>query len=182
MMRRLLIAAALLGIALAPACTNKQGDTQQPVILTVDLTEQAGLTDVFPPRVITIPSMNVHSQLKDPGASNPVGMADVELSYYTVHYHRNDGGTRLPADQQFAAGELLPTPGTVTLANFPVLSQSALQGAPFNSLLPANGGVDPETGKTEIDLFYDVTFFGQTVAGQRVQSETVTGIRIFQYF
>ncbi|MGH9316264.1 MAG: hypothetical protein ACRD1P_04060 [Thermoanaerobaculia bacterium] len=182
MKRRLLIPAALLAIALAPACTNKQAETEQSVILTVDLTDQAGLTNINPPHTITIPTMNVNSRLKSPTASNPVGMADVLLSYYVVHYHRNDGGTRLPADQTFAAGLRLATPGTVTMADFPVLSQAAVEGAPFNSLVPANGGIDPETGKTEIDLFYDVTFFGQTVAGQSVQSETATAIRIFQYF
>ena len=182
MKRRLLIPATLLAIAFGPACTNKQGETEQPVILTVDLTEQAGLTDVNPPRTLTIPTMTITSTLKSSTATNPVGLADVELSYYVVHYHRNDGGTRLPADQTFAVGEHLATPGTVTLAGFPILSQTAMQGAPFNSLFPANGGIDPETGKAEIDLFYDVTFFGQTVAGQRVQSETATAYRVFQYF
>jgi hypothetical protein len=181
MRRRVLIPAALLAIALAPACTNKQAETEQPVTITVDLTQQAGLTNINPPQTIVIPTMTLHSQLKNPTAGNPLGMADVQLSYYVVHYHRNDGGTRLPPDQIFAVGEHLPTPGTVTLSTFPVLTQSAVQGSPFSQFV-ANGGIDPETGKTEIDLFYDVTFFGQTVAGQRVQSETATGIRIFIFF
>jgi hypothetical protein len=65
------------------------------------------------------------------------------------------------------------------MTDFPVLSQTALQGTPFDQLLPFNGGVDQETGSNEIRLFYDVTFFGETLSGQRVQSETATGIRIF---
>jgi hypothetical protein len=30
-------------------------------------------------------------------------------------------------------------------------------------------------------MFYDVTFFGLTASGQRVQSDTATGIRIFVF-
>lgn len=181
MNRRDLIPAALLAIALAPACTNQQASTEQPVTITVNLEDQAGLTNVNTLGPITIPSMTLQSRLKDPKADNTAGFADVQLSYYTVHYHRNDGGTRLPPDQTFAAGSLLPTPGTVTLSDFPVLSSAALQGSPFSQFV-ANGGIDPETGSSQMQLFYDVTFFGQTVAGQRVQSETATAIRIFVYF
>jgi hypothetical protein len=85
----------------------------------------------------------------------------------------------VPPDQTFAAGHHLSTPGSSTLTDFPVLSQTALGQSPFDQLFPFNGGIDRETGSNEIRLFYDVTFFGQTVAGQRVQSETATGIRIF---
>jgi hypothetical protein len=54
-----------------------------------------------------------------------------------------------------------------------------MAGTPFDQLLPFNGGIDRETGNTEIRMFYDVTFFGTTVSGHRVQSETATGVRIF---
>ena len=178
-MKRSIGLAFIVAAALAAACTNKQGETEQPVTITVDLQDQAGLTNINPDRTITIPTMVLQSRLKNPDASNPAGFADVQLNQYVVHYHRNDGGTRVPPDQVFAAGHHLETPGTVTLTDFPVLSQTALAGTPFNQLLPFNGGIDQETGSNEIRLLYDVTFFGQTVSGQRVQSETATGIRIF---
>jgi hypothetical protein len=170
-----LVAAA----ALAAACTNKQGETEQPVTVTVDLTDQAGLTNINPARIITIPTMVLTSRMKNPDAANPAGFADVQMNQYIVHYHRADGGTRLPPDQTFAVGQRLPSPGSITLSDFPVLSQSALQGTPFDQLLPFNGGIDQETGSSQIQLLYDVTFFGQTVSGQRVQSETATAIRVF---
>ena len=47
---------------------------------------------------------------------------------------------------------------------------------PFDQLLPFNGGIDRETGETEIDTTFDITFFGTTVSGHRVQSETASGI------
>ena len=181
MKRSIGLAFVVVAAALAAACTNKQGETEQAVTVTVDLQDQAGLTNINPARTITIPTIVLQSRLKNPDASNPAGFQDVQVNQYVIHYHRADGGTRVPPDQIFATGEHLPSPGSITLNDFPVLSQTALQGTPFDALLPFNGGVDPETGSNEIRLFYDVTFYGQTVSGQRVQSETATAIRIFIY-
>jgi hypothetical protein len=180
MMKRngLLWAVLLLGAGLT-ACTNKQGSSESPVFLTVDLTDQAGLTVIDPPRTITIPTMTVKSSLKNGAATDPQGFANVQLNQYTVVYRRADGGTIVPPVQTFAAGFLLPSGGTSTLTAFPILSQTAIQGPPFDQLFPFNGGVDRETGSNEIRMFYDVTFFGVTVSGQRVQSETATGVRVF---
>jgi hypothetical protein len=58
---------------------------------------------------------------------------------------------------------------------------STLSGTPFDQLFPFNGGVDRETGKSEIDTAFDLTFYGHTVSGQRVQSQTASGILIFRY-
>jgi hypothetical protein len=168
-------------LALASGCTNPEGESESPVFLTVDLEDQAGLTNINPDRTITIPSMVINSELKNPIAIDPQGFADVQLNQYTVAYRRADGGTIVPPVQTFAAGVVVPSGGSSTLTDFPVLSQSALQGSPFAQLLPFNGGIDRETGSNEIRLFYDVTFFGMTVSGKRVQSRTATGVRIFVY-
>ena len=182
MRSRLFLGIALAGaLALASGCTNKEGETEAPVFLTVDLPDQAGLTVIDPARTITIPSMIVESHLKNPTAEDPQGFANVQLNEYTVVYRRADGGTIVPAVQTFAAGGLVPSGGTTTLTDFPVLSQAALAGTPFDQLLPFNGGIDRETGANEIRMFYDVTFYGQTVSGHRVQSETATAVRIFVF-
>jgi hypothetical protein len=173
----------LLGaaVALSSGCTNKQGESESPVFITVDLTDQAGLTDINPPRTVTIPTMTLHSHLKNPTASDPQGFADVQVKRYTVTYRRSDSGTIVPAVQEFAVGMVLPSGGTATLTDFPIISQTALQGPPFDQLFPFNGGIDRETGSNEIRLFYDVVFYGDTASGHRVQSETATGIRIFVF-
>jgi hypothetical protein len=173
--------ALLAALATVAGCTNKQGSSESPVFLTVDLTNQAGLTNLNPPRTITIPTMTVHSTLKNAAATDPQGFASVQLSQYTVGYRRADGGTIVPAVQTFASGLLIGVGGTATMTDFPVLSQTATQGSPFDQLFPFNGGIDRETRSNEIRMFYDVTFFGTTVSGQRVQSETATAIRIFIY-
>ena len=62
-----------------------------------------------------------------------------------------------------------------------ILAASAIQQSPFDQLLPFNGGIDQETGKDEIDTSFDLTFFGSTVSGHRVQSETATGLLLFRF-
>jgi hypothetical protein len=166
-------------LAVLGGCTNKQGQSESPVSVTVDLPDQAGLTDIVPARTLTIPTMTLNSHLKDPTSLDPNHFADVEVGNYTVIYRRADGGTMVPPIQNFAAGGLLPSGGSLTLTDFPILSQTAMASTPFDQLLPFNGGIDRETGSTEIRMYTDITFYGLTVSGKRVQSETVTAIRIF---
>jgi hypothetical protein len=181
MKRRVLIPAVLLATALVPACTNTQSETAQPVTVTLSLTDTVAPVNINMQSVIVITSVDVTSQFKSPTATNPQGFSDVQLTYYTVHYHRSDGGTRLPADQTFTVGQLLATPGSLTIASPTILSQAGLQGSPFMQFI-LNGGIDPETGSNQMTLFYDITVFGTTVSGTRVQSETVTGTKIFVFY
>ena len=172
---------ALLAAALAPACTNKQNETESPVFITVDLTLQPGFVNVGTPAPIQIQTINLQSRIKNATQTDPQHFADVSIQSYRVHFRRTDGGTRVPPDQTFGAGINLPSGGAATLSNFPVLPASAVQLSPFDQLLPFNGGIDQETGLNEIQMTFDLTFFGQTVAGQRVQSETASGILLFRF-
>jgi len=178
-MKKFLIAVVLLAVVAAPACTNKQGETEAPVFITVNIQKQPGFIDVGSPAPIQINTMILSSHLKSDAAYDPQGFATTQLNTYIVHFRRTDGGTRVPPDQTFGCGVTVDAGGTATLDNFPVLPVSAIQGPPFDQLLPFNGGIDRETGKTEIQMAFDITFFGQTAAGQRVQSETASGILLF---
>jgi hypothetical protein len=162
-----------------PGCTNKQAETEAPVFITVDITLQPGFVDVGTPAPVQIQTMTLQSHFKSDTATDPQGFATFRCESYSVHFHRTDGGTRVPPDQTFGCGVVVPAGGSSTLNNFPVLPVSAIQSAPFDQLLPFNGGVDRETGKTEIQMAFDITFFGHTASGQRVQSESATGILLF---
>ena len=168
----LLTAAALV----FPSCTNKQSETEAPIFITVDITLQPGFVDVAAPAPVQVQTMTLTSHFKSDAATDPQGFANFRCESYSVHFHRTDGGTIVPPDQTFGCGVIVPSGGTSTLSNFPILPVSAVTGPPFDQLLPFNGGVDRETGKTEIQMAWDITFFGHTVAGQRVQSETATGL------
>ncbi len=168
-------------LAFAPGCTNKQGETEAPVFITVSLDLQPGFVNVGVVAPVQISTMTLNSRLKNPDQTDPQGFAATNLESYTVHFTRTDGGTRVPPDQNLPVGVLVPSGGTATLTNFPVLPASQIQLSPFDQLLPFNGGFDRETGKAEIDMAFTITFFGHTVSGQRVQSEKATGPLLFSF-
>jgi hypothetical protein len=176
----LLWAVLLLATGLT-ACTNKQGETESPVFITVSLELQPGFVNIQANAPVQIQTINLASRLKNASATDPQGFATIQLNSYRVRYRRTDGGTRVPPDETFGCGISIPSGGTATLNNFPVMAASATQGSPFDQLMPFNGGIDRETNKTEIQMTFDLTFFGVTASGQRVQSETASGILIFQF-
>ena len=179
MKNRALILSALLVIAGAPACTNKEGESEAPVFITVSLELQPGFIDVGAPAPVQIQTIELESHLKNPTQTDPQGFADTQISSYTVRFRRTDGGTRVPPTKTYGAGILVPSGGQATLNNFPVMDASDLLLSPFDQLLPFNGGVDRETGRTEIGMTFDLTFFGTTASGHRVQSQTASGILVF---
>jgi hypothetical protein len=179
MKKRALILSALFVIAVSPACTNREGETEAPVFVTVSLDLQPGFVDVGSPAPVQVQTIVLSSHLKNSTQSDPQGFADTTMTSYTVRFRRTDGGTRVPVSKTYGAGILVPSGGTATLTNFPILDATDLQLSPFDQLLAFNGGVDRETGRTEIGMTFDITFFGQTVSGHRVQSQTASGILIF---
>jgi hypothetical protein len=179
---RILLTMALAAVvALSAACTNKQGESEAPVFITVSMDQQPGFIDVAAPAPVQIDTITLESHLKNPNATDPQGFADTQINRYTVTFHRTDGGTIVPPVQTFGAGILVPSGSTATLNNFPVLAASAIQQSPFDQLLPFNGGIDRETGLNEIDTAFDLTFFGTTASGHRVQSETASGLLLFRF-
>ena len=180
-MKRLIGTVLALAALFGAACTNKQGETEAPVFITVAIPNQPGFIDVSVPAPVQLETMNLVSHLKSPSATDPQHFADVNLSSYRVTFRRTDGGTAVPAPQTFGGAGLVPSGGTLTLNNFPIMSASSIQASPLDQLLPFNGGIDRETGKTEIDTAFDVVFFGETVSGHRVQSEPGSGILIFRF-
>jgi hypothetical protein len=179
MKKRALILAALFAIASTPACTNEQGETEAPIFITVSLDLQPGFIDVGAPAPVQVQTISLESHLKNPSQVDPQGFGDTQINSYTVRFRRTDGGTRVPATKTFGAGIVVPSGGVATLNNFPIMDASDLLLSPFDQLLPFNGGVDQETGRNQITMAFDITFFGQTASGHRVQSQTASGILIF---
>ena len=175
----------VLGIALAAVlafasgCTNEQGETESPVFITVNIEFQPGFVNVADVAPVQIDTITLRSELKD--GIDPRGFADAQINSYRVTFTRTDGGTVVPPPQTFGAGIVVPVRGSATLENFPVLYAPAVQQAPFDQLLPYNGGIDRETGRDEVDTSFNLTFYGQTVSGHRVESQTASGILIFRY-
>jgi hypothetical protein len=174
----LALAAAM---AFAAGCSNTTGQSESPVFLTVSIDFQPGFINIANVAAVQIDTITVASKRKNPDSIDTLGFSDVQLNSYTVTYKRTDGGTLVPPMQTFGCGVVVPHDGESTLSNFPVLYASALQQTPFDQLLPFNGGIDRETGRNEIDTTFSITFYGTTVSGKRVQSDTASGILLFNY-
>jgi hypothetical protein len=180
MKRRIVLwsAAPLMAVALT-ACTNKAGESESPVTISVNIKQQPGFVSVSANAPVQLTEIDLLSHLKSDKATDPQGFATVQLNYYTVQYSRRDGGKMVPPTATFAVGGTITAGGTATLNNYPVMLASTTQQSPFDQLLPFNGGIDQETGLPEIQMFFSLTFFGTTVSGQRVQSETAISTMIF---
>ncbi len=165
----------LVLVAILPAaasCRSRTDKTSGPVVLTfgnitgipvspISVSASVG-AGVF------IGTFTLQSVVKDPNASSLTQLENVEITSYQVVYRRRDSGTRVPPT--LIGGEALEVPvdSTGVIDNLPILRQDQLLSAPLGDLI--NPGHDTETGTAVIVLDAQVTFFGQTVSGDKVQS------------
>jgi len=95
---------------------------------------------------------------------------DVKLDRYQVTYQRTDNGKLVPPSFVRSTAQVLTAAGPAqSLSDFIAFETNALNQAPFASLLPQNGGKDPETGLGFVKMDIILTVYGETLAGERVQ-------------
>jgi hypothetical protein len=144
--------------------------TNTQTISQIDLVGGTGCTG-------SLGTINMSALLK-PGAqaappSTPSQFNDVKINQYRVSYVRTDGGTLVPDSFVRTTSSLLTVGGAAsTLNDFLVFNAGAFNQAPFVSLDPRNGGVDPETGRHSVQMDVIVEIFGQTIAGENVYGST----------
>jgi hypothetical protein len=167
--------------ALLPGCsTNTQGDSAAPVFLVGQFTllpSAKFLTDATP---LQFNTTILNNTLKTTGVASLVFL-DVQVDTATVRWTRVDGGTVASKSESFGVGVIVPANGTSTLKNYTYMSASALLLPPLDALYPFNGGIDRETGLSEIRQLGHVTWFGHTLSGQAVVSSEATFDMTFTY-
>jgi hypothetical protein len=95
---------------------------------------------------------------------------DVKLDRYQVTYQRTDGGKLIPPTFVRSTSQVIGAlAAPQSLSDFLAFETNAFNLAPFASLLPQNGGRDPETGLNFVKMDIILTVYGQTLAGERVQ-------------
>jgi hypothetical protein len=182
-MRKTTLPALTLGavLALLPGCsTNTKGDDAAPVFLTGEfnlLPLEKLLVDATPMQFKTT---TLHNTLKTTGVAS-LTFLDVQIDGYQVRWSRVDGGKTASATQYFPGDGIVPANGQTTLTDYPYMSADALLRPPLDQLYPFNGGIDRETGRTEIRQAGHVTWFGHTYSGQSIQSSEATFGMIFIY-
>ncbi|MDH3403315.1 MAG: hypothetical protein OEP45_06840, partial [Acidobacteriota bacterium] len=123
--------------------------------------------------LVQIDQITLSNVPKIPGGATSQLM-NVEVESYEVTFTRAGNGTRIPTPYVAGAGGFVPVNGTDTFFNLPLMSLDQLENPPLSDLLFENGGVDTETGLQRITLNVRIRFFGRTLSGDEVQSNTVT--------
>ncbi len=168
--------ALVLAFLALPGCsTNNQGDDAVPLYLTVDFTLLPAVKHVSDGSLLQFSTVTIKSVMKSPTAATS-SMLDTRLDDYVIVWSRLDQGTKVPKTETFAGNVMIPVGGTSTLSNYPFMSISALSLSPLDQLFPYNGGIDRETGSSEIRCAGTVTFRGHTMAGQPVQGTGTFGM------
>jgi hypothetical protein len=176
------IAALVVLAALSAGCsTNTQGDDPSPVYLTCNFTLLPALKCVNDGSLLQFQTSTLNSFLKGSATAGTSGFTDTQVESYTIVWTRVDGGKTASGTETFGANVIVPGGGQTSLQNYPFMSISALQKPPLDQLFPYNGGIDRETGNTEIRQTGTVTWYGHTMSGQPVSSVPAVFNMTFQY-
>ena len=169
------------GLALPSCSTNQQGDDANPVFVTCDF---SGFTEPGNYNVnATIPLLYSMTLRNRPKATSPATtqFLDVQTDSYTIVWTRIDGGKTASRSETFGGIGIVPFNGSLVANTIPVMSLSNLAASPLDRLFPFNGGIDPETGKTEIRQTATITWYGHMMNGSAIVSVPATFDMIFLY-
>ena len=174
------IIAALVVATLSGCSTNTQGDSASPVFLAGDFELLPLQKCVNDNTTLQFSTTQLRNRLKNPNATS-LQFMDVQLDKYTVTWTRIDGGTKASPSQDFAGNVIVPPNGSSSLTDYPYMSADSLIRPPLDQLFPFNGGIDKETGRSEIRQAGHVIWFGHTLSGQPVTSPVATFDMIFLF-
>lgn len=169
--------AVLALVAAVFGCSGELTDSSSPVELVVTNTQNLQILELNP----TIAAA-------DPDCSDPIGTinlqvfakragvtgvaSQVRVTRYRVSYQRTDGGRLVPAPFVRSMDTLIAIGDDSDLEEFLVIEPDAVVQAPFVSLLPQNGGRDPDTGRPFVKMDVIMEFFGETLGGSNVYDAT----------
>jgi hypothetical protein len=161
--------------ALVFACSGDINRNTSPVELVVTNTQNLNHIDLRPGA--TNCDQDVGTVLMQAIVKNAATadnrFNDVRITRYRVSYTRTDGGHAVPATFVRSIDTLITANGgSTSLSKFLVVESDAINQAPFASLLPINGGRDPETGRPVVKMEVVLEVFGQTLAGENVSGST----------
>jgi hypothetical protein len=176
-MKQIAMIAAIALPSVAILSCNSIARESAPVELLVAGTQNLNQIDLQPGAAgcaapIGTVQLSVRLLQKQNDPLHPVNnnFNDVKLDRYQVTYIRTDGGKLIPPTFVRSTAQVLTAGDNPrSLSDFIAFETNAFNLAPFASLLPQNGGKDPETGLSFVKMDIILTVYGQTLAGERVQ-------------
>lgn len=168
--QRLLTFASLV-LALA-GCSGDVGKTDSGGV-TLSVTDFDGLPISISASasgdLAQIGNVTVSNVTVDPSGTTS-DLMNVEIQSYEVTYTRADNGTRVPPKLVNYIFGIAPANGTFEMVDGPFMRAEQFNTQPILDL--KNTGIDPETGSRQIRLTVGLRFFGHTLGGKSVESNT----------
>jgi hypothetical protein len=180
-MTKKLASMALAALTAAALLSCKESNRQSaPVKLILATTQTLQRIDLKPgalncdQNIGTVSIQNLLIQNTNPNENLPTNstLDDVRITSYRISYRRTDGGTSVPASFTRSISLVVPLGTSGNLGTFLAFQTDALSQAPFAALLPQNGGRDPQTGRSVVQMDITLEVFGETLAGERVSGST----------
>ncbi len=169
---RLCTLAALALLAASCGGNSTLDDTESAVVLTVEIEEYNPDIDIclLDGVDVTVATMNVQSNPKAPGTTLGTNN-DVNITRWVITPERSDGGTTASPEWAIDQGVFVPAGAEAQLDNWRVYPAENFLVQPLSFL--QGGGVDPETGNTNIRQTLWLVMYGRTVSGKAVSTVPV---------
>ncbi len=170
-----------LGIVGCASGNSPDGRDQGNVILSISdfdgLPIQVSVNGIANGGFLQIGRLTISNISADPTATTSTLM-DVEIERYEVGFTRADQGTRTPQPTVRGIFGIVSVNGTLQYDNLPIMSAEEFTNQPLSDLLFANGGIDTETGSEAILLNLNLKFYGRTLGGDRVETQTAANFTV----
>ncbi len=135
------------------------------------LPSQVGVEESAAAGLVTIDSLTLSSIVQNPNLGT-TDLQTIELSSYEVVYTRADTGNAVPTPLVEKLISSISPSGTIVFNNLPILRSEQLRNPPLSDLLFVNGGFDQETGSDVVRLNLRLRFFGRTLGGRDVATDS----------
>jgi hypothetical protein len=99
-------------------------------------------------------------------------LMDVLIDGYEVSFTRGDFGTRVPPTLTEPVGGLVPIGGTMTQTGVFLMRQDQFESSVLRDLRLLHR--DPETNSEVVRLIWHLKFYGHTISGDRVETQTIS--------
>src|SRR5205085_3112689 len=158
------------------SCSSDLTDSSAPVELVVTNTQNVSRIDLAGDVTGSTACQGdigtINMQVIPKSAAATGDFVNVRVTSYRVSYQRTDGGKLVPAPFTRSIDTLIASGDSGSIPDLIVFQPGAATQAPFVSLLPSNGGRDPDTGLPIVKMDVIVEVFGRTLGGDNVYDAT----------
>lgn len=171
-----IVALSLAAVALFGCEAQDKVDTGGVIIVISEydlegLPAMMSATAEFPIVGSSDATLVVRNQARIPNSATSQ-MMDVIIEGYEVSFTRGDTGRATPPTLTEPVGGLVTANGTMTQNGLILLRQDQFERGPIRDLMRT--GKDPETDSTVVRLVWHLKFYGHTISGERIETNTIS--------